>query len=244
MREKDVNIFKAISLCFFPNNCLGCGKVLDEETYFCDYCYENIEHCQVDRICRKCGLPKKHCQCSKNIFHFDACVAPLKNDGSAKLAMYKFKFRHKTHYAKYFAEQMAIIFRQRYFDRDFDFITYVPMPFSNKLKRGYNQSFILAEELSKILNIPLGVNVLKCTRKSKTQHELSEKERFENIKGKYVCCKSIIGKKVLLVDDIKTTGATFDECSKQLMANGADSVCCISALITYKEKNDKKEKRK
>ncbi len=236
-----MNIFKAIGMCLFPNQCLGCGKVLIDDDYFCEYCYEMIEHCKVDKICRKCGLPKKHCQCGKYVFHFDASVAPIKNDGPAKEAMHKFKFRSKVHYGKYFAEQMALMIKQRYTDQDFDFITYVPMTLFGRLKRGYNQSFVLADELSKILNIPIGMNVLKCVLKTKTQHELSASERFKNIKGKYRCTVPLNGKRVLLVDDIKTTGATLDECAKQLKANGADVVCCVTALITYKDK--KKESK-
>ena len=237
-----MNIFKAIADCFFPNNCLGCGEVLGDDEYFCDFCYSNFERCVADKICRKCGLPKKHCQCNRRVFHFDACAAPFRNDGPARLAMHKFKFREKPYYGKFFAEQMAIMVKQVYSDREFDFITYVPMNTLHKLRRGYNQSFVLADELSKILNIPIWVNVLKCRRKAKTQHLLSEKERFINVKGKYVCDVSLIGKNVLLVDDIKTTGATLDECAKQLMRSGADSVCCITGLITYKDK--KKDTKK
>ncbi len=236
-----MNIFKAMASVFYPNNCMGCGTVLADEEYFCDYCYEMIEHCAMDKICRKCGLSKKQCQCSKFIFHFDACVAPLKNDGLAKKAMHKFKFRHKSHYGKYFAEQMALAVKQRFYNREFDLIVYVPMTKIRMIQRGYNQCFVLASELSKILNIPIGIDVLGCNRKNNVQHKLSERERFNNIKGKYFCNISLSGKRILLVDDIKTTGATFDECAKQLMASGADSVCCVSALITYK---DKKKVRK
>jgi len=242
MTVKSVNIFKAVTSCFFPNNCLGCGQVLAEDEYFCDYCYNTIEHIQVDKACKKCGIPKKHCSCGRYVFHFDASVAPLRNDGPAKEAMRKFKFHHKAHYGKYFAEQMSLMVKQRYMDREFDLIVYVPMSTFAKLKRGYNQSFVLAAKLSEILNIPLGNNILKCKHKTIPQRELSGKERFKNIKGKFSCNKSLFGKRILLVDDIKTTGATLDECSKQLMTHGAESVCCITALTTYKEK--KKEKRK
>lgn len=239
-----MNIIKAIVSSLFPNNCLGCGEVLDNDEYFCDYCYSNIERCVADKICRKCGLPKKNCQCHRRVFHFDACVAPFRNDGPARIAMHKFKFREKHHYGKFFAEQMAIMVKQVYADRHFDFITYVPMNTFQKLRRGYNQSYVLAYELSKILDIPIGINVLKCRRKAKTQHLLTEKERFLNVKGKYVCDVSLIGKSVLLVDDIKTTGATLDESAKQLMRSGADSVCCVTGLITYKDKKKDKDTKK
>ncbi len=236
-----MNIVKAVISAIFPNICAGCGQVLDGDEYFCDYCFEMLEHCHADKICRKCGLPKKLCECGKYIFHFDACAAAFRNDGIAKKAMYAFKFRHKERLARYFAEQMALMVSQRYADRKFDYIAYVPMTRIRALRRGYNQSYILAKELSGILKIPLGVGMLGCSRdRRKTQHKLSRKDRFQNIKGKYFCDVRLDGKNILLVDDIKTTGATFDECSKQLFAAGAGSVCCIAGLITYNKKKEEK----
>ena len=231
-----MNIIKSLIFCFFPSVCAGCGEILTEDEYFCDYCFEMLPKLSVDKTCKKCGLPKKNCECGKYIFHFDACAAPFRNSGVARRAMYAFKFRHKEHIAKFFAEQMALTVKQRYSDRTFDIITFVPMRKKDSLKRGYNQSFVLANLLSKILKIPLAEDILKCNRKKKNQHKLSRKDRFSNIKGVYYCNTSLEGKRILLVDDIKTTGATFDACAKQLFACGADSVCCIAGLITYKDK--------
>ena len=65
--------------------------------------------------------------------------------------------------------------------------------------------------------------------------ELSEKQRLENVKNMYVATKNLRGKSILLVDDIKTTGATLNECTLQLLSAGADCVYCVTALISEKK---------
>ena len=239
-----MNIINSLISCFFPNVCAGCGEVLKGEDHFCDYCFEMMERVPIDKICKKCGLPKKNCDCGKYIFHFDSCVAPFRNDGVARTAMHKFKFNHKERLGYYFAEQMVLSIKQRYYEYDFDLITFVPMRKADELARGYNQSFVLANRISKILNIPLAQNILKCNKKQNKQHTLSRKDRFENIKGVFYCNAKLSGKRILLVDDIKTTGATLDACAKELYAAGADSVCCVTGLITYKDKDKNKKKGK
>ena len=82
-----------------------------------------------------------------------------------------------------------------------------------------------------------------CHRKKHTQHSLKLKYRFENVKDVYFTNKPLSGKTLLLVDDIKTTGATLDACAKELYAAGADRVYCIAGLISGpEEKNSKGNK--
>ena len=170
------------------------------------------------------------------VYHFNGCVAPFYNEGIAQKAMYEFKFRKKEYIASFFAEQMALFVKQCFPEIEFDLVTFVPMHFLKRISRGYNQSFLLAEKISKILNIPLVYSLLGAKFKWKTQHSMAFKERFKNVKDKYYCKEKIEGKTVLLVDDIKTTGATLDECAKQLMVCGANKVYCITGLMTYKKK--------
>ena len=127
---------------------------------------------------------------------------------------------------------MALSVKQRYGDINFDFITYVPMTKFRQFRKGYNQSALLAKELSKILSIPIVHDILFSHKKRKSQHKTTSKERFDNVKQIYYTKKRISGGTVLLVDDIKTTGATLDSCARQLLMCGADKVYCISALIT------------
>lgn len=235
-----MNIFKVVITALFPNTCAGCGAVLSEEEFLCDYCYEMLDRTAKDKLCFKCGLPKKKCDCSKYIFRFDGCTAPFYNNGTARKAMYAFKFRRKERFGEFFARQMALCVKQAFCDVKFDIIGYVPMLKRNEHRRGYNQSKVLARALSEILGIPVAENLLGCKGKEYTQHELPHKMRFNNVKDRYYCNFSVNGKNILLVDDIKTTGATLDECAKQLLKSGADRVYCVTGLIT-KHDNKRKE---
>ena len=136
----------------------------------------------------------------------------------------------------FFVERMSLFIKQGFSDVDFDIITYVPLHSLRKFQRGYNQSYLLARKISEILNIPLADNILGAKFRFKTQHSTSLKLRFDNVKNKYFCKYKLNGKTVLLVDDIKTTGATLNECAKQLMISGANKVYCVTGLITDKKK--------
>lgn len=236
-----MGIFKVIVMALFPNTCISCGDIIPEGEDLCEYCSEMAETVDFTKVCARCGLPKKECLCSKRVFHFSAAAAPFYNIGVMKKAMYAFKFGHREYIAKYFAKRMALTVRSCYSNVNFDLVTFVPMRFSKKLKRGFNQSELLAKHISRLLKLPLCSNAILNAGKAKVQHTLKIDQRFKNVKGKYKANKNINlnGKTVLLVDDIKTTGATLDECAKQLLLLGADEVYCITGLTTAK--NKKKE---
>ncbi len=231
--------YKIIIAAIFPNVCCGCNEIIPEDEHFCDYCFEMLQHTAEDKICIKCGLPKKNCDCPTTVFRFDGCVAPFYTDSAAKEAMYRFKFRRKEHIGNFFAQQMALSIKQCFPDIIFDAIAYVPLHPVNQRRRGYNQSRLLALRLSKILNVPIYDRLLICVKRGKNQHKTPRRLRRNNVKNKYICNHSVIGKKILLVDDIKTTGATLDECTKQLLLNGADRVFCVTGLITKRKEKKK-----
>lgn len=231
-----MKLFDIAVSALFPSTCVVCNEIIEDGDYFCAICDEYLKHCMSDKICTKCGLPKSKCDCKRNAFHFNGCIAPFYNDTSARTAMYAFKFRKKEYIANFFAEQMALFVKQCYNDIKFDVIVYVPLFKLRQLWRGYNQSFLLAKRISEILQIPVKENALGCRFRRRTQHSTKLKHRFENVKDKYYCKCSMNGKTVLLIDDIKTTGATLDECTKQLMLSGADRVYCLTGLITDKKK--------
>lgn len=236
-----MKLFKVIISALFPDTCVGCGEILENGDSLCEYCHEFLERTAKDRLCSKCGLPKKSCDCSKYIFRFDGCVAPFYNKGIAKELMNEFKFRKKERYAKFLASQMALSVKQAFPDIVFDGVAFVPMLAKNKLKRGYNQSELLATEISNILGLPIYRNLLGAKPKAKSQHDTPIKERFDNVNGRYYCKQKLNGRNILLVDDIKTTGATLDECSKHLLRGGANSIYCVTGLIGYKRRKEEKK---
>ena len=230
-----MNILKQIVTLFYPNICAGCGRIIDEEDDFCDYCYGFLSRSDLGKFCIKCGNHKTSCQCSRTVFHFEGAVAPFSTEGIAKKAMYAFKFRQKENYAELFARQMALSVKQAFFEVEFDAVICVPMAKRDKLKRGYNQSELLAVKLAQILNLPYYPDALGCVKKKKPQHLTRYKERRENVKGIYFINKPLKNKTVLLVDDIKSSGATLEECTLQLLESGAYKVYCVTGCVTKKK---------
>ncbi len=208
----------------FPSRCAGCNEIIPKGESLCDYCFEHIETTAEDTRCKTCGCIKKDCQCRYHVFHFTAVTAPFYNAEIARRIMYAFKFDKKLEFVDFFARRMALSVRTDFYGVDFDLVAYVPMTLRRELKRGYNQSYELAVKLAGLLDIPLARNALGCKEKSKQQYKTQIKERFNNVKDVYYPNISLRGRKILLVDDIKTTGATLDECAKSLLKAGAGEV--------------------
>lgn len=234
-----MSVFKTVINSFFPNTCIACGDIIEDGEYFCDYCYGMLHKIDFTKNCMRCGCEKKFCECKYRVFYYDGMAAPYYNTTSSQKAMYKYKFRKQERNAKFFARQMSITVKNVYRDVEFDGVTYVPLNIKRRLKRGFNQSKIFAKEIADILEIRLLDNLLYRNGKRINQHDLKNpKERFKNVQGLYGCKYKVKGKTILLVDDIKTTGATLNECAKQLILSGADKVYCITGLITERKKKN------
>jgi ComF family protein len=128
-----------------------------------------------------------------------------------------------------------------YSDIKFDYICAVPASKSIFLNSNYDHCNYLCKELSKFLKIPYTNKILYCKGHKKQQHKLSIKNRLTNVNGKFYFNYRIDGATVLLVDDIRTTGATLDECAKMLLYAGADKVYCVTALATVMDLKKKIE---
>ena len=117
---------------------------------------------------------------------------------------------------------------------DFDCVCEVPMRGRDRRRRGYNQAELLAKHTAKLLNIPHKKRLLIKTKNTKTQHSQNMEQRWMNIRNVFAVNSKydVTGKTVLLIDDIKTTGATLDECARTLKLKGALEVYCATALIT------------
>ena len=233
-----------ITEMLYPKQCVCCHEIIDEDEELCDNCIRNIERVDDNKRCIKCGLLKGNCGCKIYAYHFDGVVAPFFNDGLAKRGMYSFKFKKSEHAVEFFAREMAKTVRSQQLDGAFDAICYVPSTWFSYSKRGFNQSYLLAKRMSELLSIPLLKGALRCKGSIRFQHRLSREKRFALTRKKYyfskTCVNQLRNKKILLVDDIKTTGATLDECSRQLLFGGAESVFCVTALVSDLKKDKKR----
>lgn len=199
----------------FPRRCPYCSTVIESNEHACKKCLEKMP---VDGIYQGVGLGYR-------------CVSALPYKGKYRHAVLKFKFKNKTQYSKEFAVLIADEVRKSYPDMVFDCITYVPMHKDALKKRGYNQSELLAKDVSHLLQIPCTVTLDKI-KKTKPQHKLSGKKRKTNLRGafKAVDKQYINGKTILLLDDIVTTGSTLAECCKTLQKAKPSLICCVTLL--------------
>ncbi len=196
---------------FFPVRCPYCERVIDKTEYACENCKKQFPAPSVIKCCTG-GFQ---------------CTSPFPYEGIFKDAVSNLKFKNCGSYSKQLSFVLVNSIVESFPQSNFDIITCVPMHKKHLKIRGYNQAKLLAEECSKIMNIPYA-DTLEKFKENKIQHTLKAKERAENVRGVYrvINKSSVKGKKILLIDDIVTTGNTLGECAKTLMKSGCKSVYC------------------
>lgn len=201
---------------FFPEKCLYCGKY---GRYVCKECYLKLNNKYIFR--------------KINDDYFDYFICCSFYEGLIKKQIHNFKFHEQSYLYKYFIEFCLENNKILNFLKKFDYITYVPMNYMKEIKRGYNQSKLLAEELGRNLNIKV-INTLEKTLQIKVQSTLSEKDREINVKSAFGFIKSenIENKSIILVDDILTTGSTARACSKILKEKKCNNICVFAIAKT------------
>ena len=216
---------------FFPARCPVCNEIGQRHMHLCDSCEETVV--RITDRCLGCGSPRASCTCSKHNFSL-FLASPFVYEGKLREAIHRFKFGGETDIVKFFAKETAEIVAKEFGDVKFDVVTCVPQTKRKHRKRGYNQSALLAEEIAKQLSLPYDELLLIKTRETADQHDLKGKERIKNLKDAFTADKpdSVIDKNILLVDDIKTTGATLNECRKALLKAGAAAVRCATIAVT------------
>ncbi len=232
-----INIKKIIKL-LYPQRCRYCNVVIDIRRELCHTCENTLKRIEGD-ICKLCGVSINDCACGHKKHFYKGICAPFYYDGAASRAICNFKFRNMTKLSKPLAEDMSECFNERYQGYSFDLCTFVPSSKEVLEGRGYNQAELLAKDFCRITNIECKELLLK-TQETKIQHDLLSVERSGNLAGaievKYDI--DLENKRILLIDDIKTTGATLNECAKMLLIGGAAEVFCLTVAVTNKIKKE------
>lgn len=224
----------------FPRRCAYCGRVVKSDVRMCPDCAEKVERIKGE-ICKKCGREKKRCSCAGSVY-FDALAAPFYYGGVVRKGMHAFKFRNSPRNADAFAFEMAQTVRERYADKEFDFIAAVPMDKKSIRFRGYNQVLLLAKALSENLGVPFDENLLYKLYPTEKQHGLSRIMRKGNLTGVFELKRpeNVKGKRILLCDDVSTSGETLNECAKMLWLYGAEEIYCITLALTVNKKDERR----
>lgn len=195
-------------VAIYPQTCGICGKVNSKS------------------LCNKCEIELKKQQ-DMNIIdigyeledkYFNELIYVFKYEGKVRELILDYKFNEKSYLYLTFVN--FLIKNEKIFEKIQNYDTIVPVPISEKrLKaRGYNQSLLIAREIANQLNLELLNNCLIKTKNIVEQSKLNRDDRIQNVKGVYdIKNKQLIkNKKILLIDDIYTTGSTVNECSKIL----------------------------
>jgi len=236
MKIKD--IYKYIIDYILPPRCLSCqifttgndesccdcwSKISFISKPYCTLCGCRLAISVLDGLtCGKCFVKKPSYEMARSLMKF--------NQYSKKI-IHAFKYHDKTGLGKIFATLLCQRYRLEICD--VDLIVFVPMNKLKRLLRMYNQAQILAEWISIILKKPIEHNLLIKSKWTKSQASLSKKAREKNLSNSLeINTKYIIkGKRILLVDDVMTTGTTINKCTKLLKQAGATSVYVITIAM-------------
>jgi len=207
----------------FPRFCAGCGT---EGDFLCDSCIETLPQLQPP-FCYRCGLP-----IPENSICPDCQNLPLTIDGIRSLYLHEGLAREVIHSLKYknmkaLAKPLAALMANYLVDNPFEIDTLAAAPMHAKRlrTRGYNQPELLVNELSNVTGIPNKTELLIRTKNTTSQVSLTADDRLANVNGAFQCKDGYFrDRKVLLIDDVCTTGATLNACAIALKKGGAASV--------------------
>lgn len=226
---------EALLRLLYPNTCPLCGRVTKERV--CPDCREAVRPIR-EPICKKCGKPisseqAEYCHdCSRTRRYFDEGRALWLHRGGAAWSVYQFKFRNRRIYAGFYASEMVRAYGDYVRKKHISLIVPIPLGRRKRRMRGFNQAEILAEKLSGRLRIPLDSVHLVRRRDTVPQKSLDPAARRENVRGIFSWTGGpLAGRRVLLIDDIYTTGSTLDSAARTLKKAGAEKVYFLTISI-------------
>lgn len=198
-----------------PEKCLVCSNDLHGEEYICTDCEKKIRYCVDTKSVQFDGIIYK---CFSSAFYSEII---------SKIVLL-LKYSHDMNSADFLCNMMKESIER--FNLKPDILTFVPCSKNTRKKRGFNQSEILAKKLSFLIGIPCESMLIK-TKDTKDQIGLKSAQRWNNLKNAFLFkySKNITNKKILLIDDVLTTGATAVSCAGKIKNNGALSINILTA---------------
>ena len=219
-------------------NCLICGdpRRARLEDCLCDACREKLKTWKVPATaCERClspvsrGKPCAFCR-SPMMKPIEAVYAPYRFGGETRQLIHALKFSACGEAAPLLSRAMA----ESLGKREFDCIVPVPLHPRRLRQRGFNQALLLCRGLSRETGVPVR-ELLRRDRYRKPQSRTPLKRRSENVSHAFSCAGNAEGLRVLLVDDVRTSGSTARACAKTLLNAGAESVCLCVAAVVYRK---------
>lgn len=226
---------------FFPRRCPVCDDLTEPGKLICGGCRAAVRRAE-EPVCMRCGKPlfnqrKEYCMdCEKKAHNYKQGKSVFVYEGKIRQSMYRFKYKNRREYALFYARE-AVSLHEAWIRRlGIEAIVPVPMYAGKKRQRGYNQAEVFAEQLGRELHLPVEKKFVERVRNTVPQKELGDLARKHNLKNAFQLCSDIVKySKVLLVDDIYTTGSTMDAVAEVLLSAGVKEIyyICISIGTGY-----------
>ncbi|MCI8441102.1 MAG: ComF family protein [Provencibacterium sp.] len=218
-----MSVKERILAVFFPPRCPLCGKLLPYGEEFCPACQKRLEESYAP-VFRRIGLPPGI-----------ACAAPFCYEGEIRERMIELKSRENRVNARLLAPFAARLVRENV--PFWKGLSVACVPGFEPKERVYNAARVLARHTARELGLPFLPDALMQCREKRRQHELGAAERQKNVQGLFLPGSAPVeGKRILLIDDIVTTGATLFSCEHTLAAAGAEEVICLAAASSPQKK--------
>ena len=209
----------------YPPKCVVCHKLLESSREpVCPHCMDNLP---------------EHDGADPHVRFAERCTATFFYEEKLRDSFLRYKFGGRDWYAKQYGKWMAVTIRDKLTGK-YDIMTWVPVSRQRKKERGYDQAELLCRSAARELGME-PVRTLEKLTDNRAQSTLNDaSERMANAAGAYdpYQAERFAGKRVLLIDDIVTTGATLSECARVLRMAGAEQVVC-AALATPRERNER-----
>ena len=237
MKVKEIlsNIINYFDELMFPEyKCFVCGReAKDLDYHMCERCKDDFPFIK-GSICCKCGAPvldeNDYCDdCRFYNYDFDEARAVFEYNEKTRGRILGIKYQNQKYLAKFFARLMKDVLDE--WGVKPDIIVPIPISEARRKERGYNQAELIADELATLTGLPVISKIISKKSDAKLQKGLTLKERFENMKGVFELDKRYIlkFKKVLIIDDVFTTGATVSEASRTIRKASPDRIYVLTA---------------
>lgn len=222
-----MKLLALINHLLFPEKCVLCGQILERE--------------QLD-LCPKCRVDQPDCPVSREKYpYLDSWIALWEYRDNVRRSLLKYKFYGRRNYAAAYGRLLSMkLLREG--RTDADIITWIPISQKRLKKRGFDQVELLAQKVTQELQIPAMALLWKRRDNPQQSRIVGQAQRRANVLGAYEAINpdSIAGKKILLLDDILTTGATAGECARILLEAGAAEVHFAAVAAANKKNQDRK----
>lgn len=221
----------------FPRHCPMCDEVIIYGRDLCPACEGKVPYI-MEPACKKCGKQleneqQEYCgDCSRKRHHYIQGKAVFSYIKEMKLSMYRFKYSNRREYAQFYAKEAVRKYGDWLVRHGIEAIIPVPMYAGKQRVRGYNQAEVFAKCLGEETGIRVENKMVRRIKNTTPQKELNDKQRKDNLKGAFQVKTNIVKySKILLVDDIYTTGATIDAIAELLKKAGVTEVYFMSICI-------------